>query len=62
MKVMTKALRDYPLANSDGTNRRTVKEGEEVEMNLTQARAFAAAGKVSFNEPERTVARAKTEE
>jgi len=53
MKVKAKALRDFPIANDDNTERRTVREGEEIEVNLTKARALAEQGKVSFTEPER---------
>lgn len=57
MKVTAKALRDFPVG--EGESRRIVSEGEDIETTITQARTWAAAGKVKFDEPERQVARPK---
>ncbi len=52
MKVDGTALRDFPVAEGpEGTAIRRVKAGEPVTANLTTMRAWAATGKVKFDDP-----------
>jgi hypothetical protein len=52
MKVEGIALREFPFAEGpEGTAIRRVNVGETVTANLTTMRAWAAVGKVKFDDP-----------